>query len=318
MDNLILVGCGNRGLHHLDAMQKFGTVPRMFCDFNETSLTQLKNKHKSSMFFNDLNDLTKKIENNLSHFAIVSVDVVNNNKVALKLLESGVNVLVEKPPGLEIEDVQLLHEASIKNKVFCYVGFDRRFNPFVTKALEIIKQEGDIFNVSGEFNKDISEWIGKRGFDDNILDKMVLESPIHSIDLINFITSSKLMKVSGFSRRFQSKYRTSFTAMMEYENGSVGSINSSYISSGRMERYVIHGRNISIYLDGINSGKIFYKSKTYDLKIEQNLSSTEIQMKNFLDFISNKEKYFKGATIGDSLNIYKITNKMFENTYNET
>tara|TARA_B000000460_G_C21418366_1_gene349696 strand:+ start:322 stop:843 length:522 start_codon:yes stop_codon:yes gene_type:complete len=170
----------------------------------------------------------------------------------------------------------------------------------------------------GEFNKDISEWIGKRGFDDNILDKMVLESPIHSIDLINFITSSKLMKVSGFSRRFQSKYRTSFTAMMEYENGSVGSINSSYISSGRMERYVIHGRNISIYLDGINSGKIFYKSKTYDLKIEQNLSSTEIQMKNFLDFISNKEKYFKGATIVDSLNIYKITNKMFENTYNET
>ena len=77
MDNLILVGCGNRGLHHLDAMQKFGTVPRMFCDFNETSLSQLKNKHKNSMFFNDLNDLTKKIENNLSHFAIVSVDVVS-------------------------------------------------------------------------------------------------------------------------------------------------------------------------------------------------------------------------------------------------
>ena len=207
------------------------------------------------MFFNDLNDLTKKIENNRSHFAIVAVDVVNNNKVALKLLESGVNVLIEKPPGLEIEDVQLLNEASIKNKVFCYVGFDRRFNPYLTKALEIIKEEGEIFNVSGEFNKDISEWIGKRGFDDSILDKMVLESPIHSIDLINFIISSKLIKVSGFSRRFQSKYRTSFTAMMEYENGSVGSINSSYISSGRMERYVIHGRNISIYLDSCESNK---------------------------------------------------------------
>ncbi|HIG36798.1 MAG TPA: hypothetical protein EYQ12_04365 [Oceanospirillaceae bacterium] len=37
-----------------------------------------------------------------------------------------------------------------------------------------------------------------------------------------------------------------------------------------------------------------------------------------MDFISNKQKYFKGATINDSLNIYKITNKMFENTYNET
>ena len=41
-------------------------------------------------------------------------------------------------------------------------------------------------------------------------------------------------------------------------------------------------------------------------------------MKNFLDFISDKQKYFNGATIDDSLNIYKITNKMFENTYNET
>ena len=38
-------------------------------------------------------------------------------------------------------------------------------------------------------------------------------------------------------------------------------------SSGRLEKYSIHAKNCSIYLDGINSGKIFYKSRIYEMEI---------------------------------------------------
>ena len=142
---------------------------------------------------------------------------------------------------------------------------------------------------------------------------MVLESPIHSIDLVNYLSFSRINQIFGFSKRHESKYRTSFSALIEYENGTLGTVNSSYLSPIRSEKYSIHAKNCSIFLDGINSGKIFYKSKIFDMKIDHELSSTELQMRNYLESIF-EGKEFLGAKIQDSLNIFKITEKMFENT----
>ena len=59
--NLILVGCGKRGLGHLRAMKKFNKVPDIFCDFNPKSLENLNNTHRNSDFYTDLESLNKLI-----------------------------------------------------------------------------------------------------------------------------------------------------------------------------------------------------------------------------------------------------------------
>jgi len=312
-NKLILVGCGKRGLSHLRSMEKFNRPPDAFCDFNPQSLEVLQKSNNDSDFFENLDSLYKSIRCSDNNYAVIAVDAKNNYKVAKTLLRMGINVLMEKPPGLSMNQVKDLIGLSKQNKLQCFIGFDRRFNPYVTKSLEILRDYGEVFNIQTEFNKDINEWIGHRAFDDNLLDKMVLESPIHSIDLMNYLSNSNIKNISAYSRRIGSKYRTSFSALIEYENGATGSVNSSYLSSGRMERYSIHAEKCSIYLDGINSGKIFYNSKIFDIKIDNDFTSTELQMKNYLESIHQGTK-FNGASIEESLNIFKITEKMFENT----
>lgn len=308
---LILIGCGKRGLGHLKAMEKFNKSPDVFCDFNPSSIDKISKTYKYSTFFSDIDSLIKSINLKNENYAIVAVDAKNNYSVAKKLLSNGINVLMEKPPGLSLDEGNSLVKAS--TNLECFIGFDRRFNPYVLKSIEILKDYGQIFNIHAEFNKDIYEWIGHRAFDDNLLDKMVLESPIHSIDLVNYLSGSDISELYASSRRYDSKYRTSFGALIEYKNGSLGTINSSYLSPVRLEKYSIHAKNCSIYLDGINSGKIFYNSKIFEMKIDNDLSSTELQMKNYLESIF-EGKEFLGAKIEDSLNIFKITEKMFENT----
>ena len=173
---LILVGCGKRGLGHLNAMKKFNKVPDIFCDFNPKSLENLNNTHRNSDFYTDLESLNKSINKSAKNYAVIAVDAKNNYKVAKTLLEKGINVLMEKPPGLSTNEAEKLIEISQKLNLHCFIGFDRRFNPYVSKSIEIIKDYGEIFNLQAEFNKDINEWIGHRAFDENLLDKMVLES----------------------------------------------------------------------------------------------------------------------------------------------
>jgi len=55
--NLILVGCGKRGLGHLNAMKKFNKVPDIFCDFNPKSLENLNNTHRNSDFYKFLSSV---------------------------------------------------------------------------------------------------------------------------------------------------------------------------------------------------------------------------------------------------------------------
>ena len=312
-NKLILIGCGKRGSGHLNSMKKFNRLPDIFCDFNPKSLEELEKYYKKSDYFLELDSLRRSMKDSEEYFAVVAVDAKNNYQVTKELLDMGINVLMEKPPGLSAYEAEDLIKTSSKNNLKCYIGFDRRFNPFVTKSKEIIQDYGEIFNIQAEFNKDINEWIGHRAFDDNLLDKMVLESPIHSIDLMNYLSNSIIKNINAYSRRVASKYRTSFSAIIEYANGNIGTINSSYLSSGRMERYSIHSEKCSIYLDGINSGKVFYNSKIFDLEIDTKYTSTELQMKNLLESIYEGCE-FKGAVIEDSINIFKITEKMFENT----
>ena len=51
------------------------------------------------------------------------------------------------------------------------------------------------------------------------------------------------------------------------------------------------------------------------MEISEDLTSTEIQMKNYLEYVYDDKK-FNGAKIEESLNIFRVTEKMFDNTFN--
>jgi predicted dehydrogenase len=63
--------------------------------------------------------------------------------IAAEALRCDKKVLVEKPPVVNREDLELLLEAASREDAFLEVGFNRRFAPFTQKAKELLR------NVSG-------------------------------------------------------------------------------------------------------------------------------------------------------------------------
>ena len=110
--NLILVGCGKRGLGHLRAMKKFNKVPDIFCDFNPKSLENLNNTHRNSDYYTDLESLNKLINKSSKYYAVIAVDAKSNYKVAKTLLEKGINVLKEIPPCLSTNEAEKIIDIS--------------------------------------------------------------------------------------------------------------------------------------------------------------------------------------------------------------
>ena len=77
--------------------------------------------------------------------AIVSVGVEQLSSTSRELLEQGVKrILVEKPAGLTLQEVQELFELTLINNAEVYVAYNRRFYSSVKAARKIIEEDGGV------------------------------------------------------------------------------------------------------------------------------------------------------------------------------
>lgn len=123
----------------------------------------------------------------LPRCAIVAVGVTELARTTKLLLEHGVkNCLVEKPAGMnrqEMEDVAML--ANNKDAKV-YVAYNRRFYASTEKALEIIKNDGGVTSFHFEF----TEWghvIEKTAHSSEVKENWFLANSTHVTDLAFFL-----------------------------------------------------------------------------------------------------------------------------------
>ena len=225
--------------------------------------------------------------------AFVITPVQFNAPTALKCLEHGVNTEVTKPPGLSVAETKGLREAAERTGAKAMVSWSYRFHPIVTQALKMVTARGPVVQVVGEFHKSIrglgshgatAASPGRADFPEFVMDNMLLESPIHTIDLLRVFAGADVAEVHSVVRRATSRYKDVFAALIVFENGCVGHLISNYTTDARLQRYEIHGRDISAYLEGISRGWVLCDGERHELD-EIGTQGRREDIRYFLDCI---------------------------------
>ena len=196
---------------------------------------------------------------------VVSAPAHLNGTVARSVLPSGKPVLLEKPPAMSSPELERLIRLADASGSRVMVAFNRRFNALIQRATDAVRVEGPVIQLVAEFHKDIREFTEDPRFSPEIMDWMLMESPIHAVDLVTFIAASPIASVGAVVKRSASKYRDVHAALIEFENGSVCQLTAAYTAGGRLERYEIHGRYLSAYLEGVDRGWLVKGNETVDL-----------------------------------------------------
>ena len=93
--------------------------------------------------------------NTLPEAVIVAVGVDQLAEITIKLIHHGVKrILVEKPAGIDAEQIQQVAEVAKSNNVEVYVAYNRRFYASVLRAKKIIAEDGGVTSFTFEF----TEW----------------------------------------------------------------------------------------------------------------------------------------------------------------
>lgn len=114
-------------------------------------------------------------------------------------LKAGCHVLVEKPMGLSLEEVDAMHQSATERGLLLVEGLQRRYESVATTARSLINELGTMTLVHGLFahgfpSGKLSEW---RSQPEIAGQGIVDDSLIHMLDLMLFVAGGSLRKLSS-------------------------------------------------------------------------------------------------------------------------
>jgi UDP-N-acetylglucosamine 3-dehydrogenase len=166
--------------------------------------------------------------------------------LALRAIEAGKHVLVEKPITEKVEEAEKLISAAYKKGVHLSVGFIERFNPAVKEAKKVIS-EGTIGDVILINAKRVSKWpqrIGDVG--------VIKDLSIHDIDIINNIFGSLPKTVFTAAGSILHNFEDYANIMMGFNKQRGGFVETNWLTPRKIRTLNITGTVGIINIEYIN------------------------------------------------------------------
>ena len=171
-------------------------------------------------------------------------------RMAIRVLEAGKHVFVEKPLALDAEELDAVIAAEAASAGTVTVGFNRRFSPH---AIEIKRRlrEGAPVNVIATMNAGFippEAWV----HDPLVGGGRLIGEACHYVDLISYFTGSEVVAVCAAARGLHPDATTdNASILLRYANGDLGTIN--YFSNGSKayskERVEVYSQNRTAVMD---------------------------------------------------------------------
>ncbi len=275
-----VIGVGHLGKEH----------SRIYSEMPEVSLVGVVDTDKDAgeavaqrcktRYYSSLKEILDKVD-----VASVVVPTKSHYEITKELLNNGIHVLVEKPMTGTVSEAEDLIKLGRQSSVILQPGYIERFNP----ALEAIKK----LDVSLKFIEchRLSPFTFRSADIGVVLDLM-----IHDIDIILYLSKSKVKKIDAVGVNVIADKEDIANARIQFEDGCVANITASRVSFEPMRRIRLFSENSYISLDYQKQEALIYKKSP-----KLTLKSIDIENKG----VSNITD-LKNFSFGDMLKIERI------------
>ncbi|MFA5010479.1 MAG: Gfo/Idh/MocA family oxidoreductase [Ignavibacteria bacterium] len=296
---LAVIGLGSISqVMHLPILNKIKEAElTAICDKNNSKFKNISKKYSGAKAYKDVSLLLH--ENPDIDGVVIATRTDDHMETAIKCIEAGKHILVEKPIGLNAVEAAKIVEAGEKNKKIVMVGMNNRFrtDAMLEKSFVRAKELGDIFYVKTGWLRSQSsneKWFmnmekaGGGVFVDNgiaMLDlgMWMLGFPdVKSVSAINYYHNSKTVEDSNFT-------------LVKFKNGSTLTIEVSWslLRNGEFFYCNVFGTNGSGSINPLRIHKKVNK-QMFDMTPKNIKHNPAI----FKSSYENELKYFIGSIRG--------------------
>lgn len=322
-----LIGCGRIAVNHMKAVKNTGLELVGLCDLIPENIEVLLKKVDYKTEAPRYTDYKKMLEEK-GDIDIVAIATESgaHAEIGLFCMEHGVNVIVEKPMAMSMQDATAMILKSEEKGVKLAVCHQNRFNLAVQEMRKAVENgrfgrlsHGSI-NVRWNRNKEYykqATWRGKWASDGGAL----MNQCIHGIDLLRWMLGDEVDEVYGLTRQQFHNYlecEDVGMALLKFKNGTVGSIEGTVnvYPKNLEETLYLFGEKGTVKLGGTSCNNIdvwdFVDKKENDEKVSELQEATSNVYGNghtalYLDMISaikeNRHPYIDGYAGKNALEV---------------
>jgi predicted dehydrogenase len=228
-----VVGVGSLGFHHARIVRDLaGAVPAGVHDVDGARLEQVSRELEVRPHA-ELDSLL-----DASDAVVIAVPTRAHEEVAIRALERGLDVLIEKPIAPSLEAADRILAAAAASDALVQVGHVERFNGAIRAAEPYLEQP--LFIESHRLAP-----FGPRGTDVAV----VLDLMIHDLDLVLSLVRRRVTALAAAGVPVLTPSPDIANARLDFEGGGVANLTASRISMERLRKVRIFQRSGYISLD---------------------------------------------------------------------
>ena len=203
--DIAVLGFGARGAHYsgIADYAKVGKVVAV-CDIRQERLDLAKEKYgvPNENLFTDVDEFFK--AGKFADLCIVATQDAQHREHAIKAMEVGYNLLLEKPIATNLEDVMAIYDASVRLNKKVSVCHVLRYAPFYSVIKEELESGKYGKIVTMDLKENVGYWHQAHSFvrghwrNKEQSSPMIIAKCCHDLDLICWFMDQKCKKVSSF------------------------------------------------------------------------------------------------------------------------
>lgn len=263
-----LVGCGRIATNHMKAAMNNKIEIVAVCDVLPEKMEELLTKHglekeKNIKRYTDYKEL---IEEEQPELISIATESGKHAEIALYCIEKGVNLIIEKPMAMSIEDADKIIKLSAQKNVKVSACHQNRFNVAIQELRKAIESSrfgklshGSI-HVRWNRNKgyyDQAKWRGTWEEDGGAL----MNQCIHGIDLLRWMMGDEIDEIYGATRQQFHDYLEAEDvgmAVVKFKNGAIGTIEgtTNVYPQNLEETLYVFGEKGTVKIGGTSTNNI--------------------------------------------------------------
>lgn len=249
MKNIAVIGSGYWGKNLVRNFFELGVL-KTICDLDEAILNGFQEEYHNISITTSFQDV---LEDNDIEGVVIATPAVLHYEMAKKSLESGKDVLVEKPLSLDLADAKDLIEISEKRGNILMVGHILQYHPAVIKLKELINK-GYLGRIQYIYSNRLN--LGKFRTEENILWSF---AP-HDVSVILMLLNEKPNIISSHAGTYLNKNVADVTlTTMEFSSGVKSHIFVSWLHPYKEQKLVVVGsQRMAVFNDMVENKLLIY------------------------------------------------------------
>lgn len=272
-----VIGAGSWGKNHLRVLSELKEATLVaVCDKDAVKAKDLGERYGIKGY----SSFKKLLEEEVVEAVTICTPTTTHFKIALKALESGKHVFVEKPMVSTSDEAKTLLAKVEETELTLMVGFIERYNPGVQRVKALIKS-GALGAVVLAFARRVGRWperIGDVG--------VVKDTAIHDLDIMRFLFEQEPKSLYARTGSLGHKYEDYVQVMLAFNGIQTGFIEANWLTPSKKRTLTVTCGNALVTLDYLTQ-KIFIE----DVNGLQEMSSRwkeplMLELRNFVESVS--------------------------------